>query len=242
MLAGDEELIELGDLGGPTEHRPRTAGGRSRTFSHATECRWGPGRATPAGGCKRQPQILERDFDAAVQEILPPSHVPSDAELFRDLMDRFTILAEACARFSQDVYRKTGTSIEPMSEDTVGRMLKITQSVFGKRSLEALAIVYMNRTVGVEGLKRALGPIRSSFLKMRLRQLEAEGLIQRDDASKTSDEARYSLTYKGQMIARLGEPVLLYLRLADGWRNPAPPATAHEDRESSPANGTAERT
>jgi len=177
-----------------------------------------------------------------VQAVLPPIQVPSDDELFRDLMDRFTVLAEACARFSQDVYRKTGTSVEPMSEDTMRRNLKITQSVFGKRSLEALAIVYMNRSVGMEGLKRALGPIRASFLKMRLRQLEAEGLIQRDDASKASDEARYSLTYKGEMIARLGEPVLLYLRLADGWRNPAPPATTRADAESGSAKPTAERT
>src|SRR2546426_524840 len=31
---------------------------------------------------------------------------------------------------------------------------------------------------------------------------------------------RFSLTHKGIVIARLGEPVFLYLRLAEGWNTP----------------------
>ena len=45
---------------------------------------------------------------------------------------------------------------------------------------------------------------------------------------------RYTLTHKGTMIAKLGEPVFLYLRLADGWMKPVvleepPPPEETED-------------
>ena len=137
-------------------------------------------------------------------------------------MDRFTVLAETCARFSSDVYRRAGTPIEANVEGTIERNLRIARSVFGNQSLETLAVIYLHDLVGFEELKSAIGPISFTFLRGKLRQLEKGGFIQRDDANKDSAGARYSLTHKGNMIARLGEPVFLYLRLADGWGTSSP--------------------
>ena len=171
-----------------------------------------------------------------MEEILLRPKTPTDDQLFRELMDRFTVLAEGCFRFSQEVYRRAGTSLETETAETVERNLKIARAVFERRSLETLAVVYMYDSIGFEDLKKALGPISFAFLRGKLRQLEKGGFVQRDTASGGSGNARYSLTHKGRMIARLGEPVFLYLRLADGWRRPAtrPAAQPESDGDPSP--------
>ena len=142
----------------------------------------------------------------------------SDGELFRNLMDRFTVLAETCARFSAEVYRRTGTPIEADVEGTVRRNVEIAETVFGKWSLEILAAMYLVKSIGVSDLKKALRKISDPILKKKLRSLEKAGLIQRQPSGYASSEAQYYLTHKGLMITRLGEPVFLYIRLADGWR------------------------
>ena len=174
-----------------------------------------------------------------MEEVLhPPSQRSSDERLFRDLMDRFTVLAEACARFSQEVYRRTGTSPGKDTKEMVERNLVIARDVFAKQSLETLATIYLYNSVGFEELRSSLGPVSFTFLRGKLRQLEKAGFVQRDDASK-GQSARYSLTHKGKMIARLGEPVFLYLRLAEGWREDAPEHVQEKPNES-PAPGEAE--
>jgi len=148
-------------------------------------------------------------------------------------MDRFTVLAEMCARFSQEVYRRTGTSVERDTGDMIDRNLKIARSVFGKQSLETLATIYLYDSVGIEELRKTLGPMSFVFLRRKLRELERDGFVQRGDGSRGGMDVRYSLTHKGKMIARLGEPVFLYLRLAAGWRHPA--AEPKEAREGTTA-------
>ncbi len=144
----------------------------------------------------------------------------ADHNLFRELMDRFTILADTCARFSQEVYRRSGTPIESDVEGTVKRNLTIAKTVFAKWSLEILAVIYLNRRIGFPELQRALGDISVRVLTGKLRDLEKVGLVQREVSGGKTAGTRYYLTHKGLMITRLGEPVFLYLRLADGWRYP----------------------
>src|SRR6266566_2617866 len=57
-------------------------------------------------------------------------------------------------------------------------------------------------------------------LSGKLQGLEAVGLVEHAGPFGHPTEARYSLTHKGVVITRLGEPVLLYLRLAEGWTAP----------------------
>src|SRR3989442_5632102 len=191
------------------------------------------------GGCKRYYQIAEPDFLEAVEEILRlPSSRSSDEQLFRDLMDRFTVLAEACSRFSQEVYRRTGTSPEADTKEMIERNLEIARSVFGKQSVETLATIYLYNAVGFAELRSTMGPISFTFLRGKLRQLEKAGFVQRDNAAR-GQNARYSLTHKGKMIARLGEPVFLYLRLVGGGRDPAPESTPPVKPGAGPAPGGA---
>ena len=140
-----------------------------------------------------------------------------DVRLFQDLMNAFTVLSEACARFSQEVYRKTGVSPEKDLEGTVRRNVKIAQTVFAEGAIEILAAVYFTGSIAFADLQRALGDISATLLSARLQELEKMGLLQRDERSKAPVEAHYTLTHKGLLVSHLGEPVFLYLRLAEGW-------------------------
>jgi len=53
-----------------------------------------------------------------------------------------------------------------------------------------------------------------------MRVLEAAGLVESASSFGQLDPTRYSLTDKGTIIARPGEPVFLYPRLAEGWTAP----------------------
>ncbi len=145
-------------------------------------------------------------------------------------MDRFTVLAETCARFSQDVYRWTGARPDVDIDDTIRRNLRIVRTIFGKWSLEILAIIHFDRSASFLQIKKALGRITRPVLSAKLRELERAGLVQRSSATARPTASRYTLTHKGLMITRLGEPVFLYLRVASGWRG-------HTERE--PAEATA---
>ncbi len=117
---------------------------------------------------------------------------PKDEHIFRDLMERFAVLSEMCFRFSQDI-------------------------VFGDRFIEILATIYLKKAVDAQELATILGDFPKTEMSRKLRVLESAGLVERGHSFEDPDSARYSLTHKGTVIARLGEPVFLYLRLAEGW-------------------------
>src|SRR2546427_1811301 len=95
----------------------------------------------------------------------------AQSRVLRDLVE------EACARFSQEVYRRTGTSPEADTKEMIERNLEIARSVFGKQSLETLATIYLYSSVGFAELRSALGPISFTFLRGKLRQLEKAGFV-----------------------------------------------------------------
>ena len=173
---------------------------------------------------------------------IPPAlaGLPSDDRLFRELIARFTVLAETCARFSSEVYRSSGTRREANLEDTVRRSLKIARTVFGTWSIEILSVIHLNQSVAFAQIKKTLGRIKGSTLSAKLRQLEKAGLVQRDGMTRKAPQSRYSLTHKGLMIARLGEPVFLYLRVADGWRGPGATPAPDQDQETDLVANTAD--
>lgn len=192
--------------------------------------------SSPPAQNEHEAETAERDQGGRTSRLA--SWSSTDEHLFRDLMDRFTILAETCARFSQEVYRRSGTVLDSEIEATVRRNLKIARTIFARWSMDILAVIYLTRSIGFPELKASLGRISSSVLRSKLRQLEEMGLIQREDLSKPSVERRYSLTHKGLMIARLGEPVFLYLRLSSGWRNPPPTEKEVEELVGRPTTAT----
>jgi len=153
----------------------------------------------------------------------PGTGLSSDDEhLFRDLLERFAVLAETCFRFSRGIYLRVSGSPEPNTEDAVRRNLSIARRVFAEGLLEILA-----------ELQGTLGGTSAELLRRKLRILQASGLVQTAAPYERADQAHYTLTHKGTIIARLGEPVFLYLRLAEGWIKSAIEETATAETEAS---------
>ena len=155
------------------------------------------------------------------QTATPPVRLtPQDELLFRELMERFAVLSEMCFRFSQDIYLRTGTAPGMDVDETIRRNLSIARRVFGNRFLEILATIYLKKSVAARDLAAVLGGFTTTELARKLRMLEQAGLVETGPSFGRPESTRYSLTHKGTVIARLGEPVFLYLRLAEGWTTP----------------------
>lgn len=90
--------------------------------------------------------------------------------------------------------------------------LRIAKTVFGKWSLEILVLLYTMKELGFEKVRKSLGGISPRVLSEKLKQLEGEGLMKRDVISVSPPRVSYTLTEKGLIVARLGEPVFLFLR------------------------------
>lgn len=190
-----------------------------------------------------KPRVI-RGHAASGTAATPPGRMtPQDELIFRDLMERFAVLSEMCFRFSQDIYLRTGTAPGMDIEETIRRNVSIARRVFGDRFLEILATIYLKKSVGVGELAATLGQFSVPELSRKLRVLESGGLVESGPSFRQPDLIRYSLTHKGTVIARLGEPVFLYLRLAEGWTTAAPEVRptveAHAADESEAYEATA---
>jgi DNA-binding HxlR family transcriptional regulator len=95
---------------------------------------------------------------------------------------------------------------------TVKDNLDIMKKVFGKWSLEILMSTYSMKSVGFGDLRRVLNGISSRVLSKKLKDLEGLGLLQRSVIESRPPRVRYSLSERGEVLAKLGEPVILYLR------------------------------
>jgi len=145
---------------------------------------------------------------------------PHDEQIRKELMERFAVLAEVCSRFSRDIYLRSGGPTELDNEETIRRNASIARRDFGDRLVEILTVVYFKRSVGFPELLKLLGGMSRRDLTRKLQILQAQGLVESAGPFRSNTAARYSLTHKGALITRLGEPVLLYLRLAEGWTTP----------------------
>jgi DNA-binding HxlR family transcriptional regulator len=128
----------------------------------------------------------------------------------RDLLrERFREFSESASRFSRGIEpipSRTGLA------ETADLNLRIARTVFGKWSLEILVLLYTMKRLGFEEARRSLGKISSRVLSEKLKQLEGEGLVLRGVVSSSPPRVSYALTEKGLIVARLGEPVFLFLR------------------------------
>jgi DNA-binding HxlR family transcriptional regulator len=92
---------------------------------------------------------------------------------------------------------------------------RITETVDAFRPLfapwnaEIVFSLYMNGAQRFNALKRALGGISSRVLTDKLRHLEAERLLAREEREEA---AVYALTPHGERVARLLHPLVFYLR------------------------------
>jgi len=125
----------------------------------------------------------------------------------------FAALAAICHRFSEEFAHDASVPFPAVLRESVKENLKIIETVFAKWSLDILMVTYLHEAVGFQELKASLGSISSRVLSVRLRQMEALGLLLREVTNEHPPRTRYSLTPDGLTVARLGEPVFLFLRM-----------------------------
>jgi DNA-binding HxlR family transcriptional regulator len=129
------------------------------------------------------------------------------------------VFSESASKFSRGVEPlPSGTGIA----QTADLNLRIARTVFGKWSLEILVLLYTMKRLGFEDTRRSLGKISSRVLSEKLKQLEAEGLVLRGVISANPPRVSYALTEKGLIVARLGEPVFLFLRHEESTHSDRP--------------------
>ena len=128
---------------------------------------------------------------------------------------RFSDLVDTCSRFARDIVRDAGWSGGSAALfDPVIMNMEIARTVFGKWSLDILTLLYMRQSAGFQEIRRGLGRISSRVLSSKLARMQETGLIRRDVKPTRPPRVSYSLTDHGLTVAKLGEPVFLYLRLS----------------------------
>jgi DNA-binding HxlR family transcriptional regulator len=122
---------------------------------------------------------------------------------------RFREFSESASKFSREV----APSLSRVdTTEAAEANLRIAKTVFGKWSLEILVLLYSMKELGFEKIRKSLKGISPRVLSEKLKQLEGEGLVRRDVLSVSPPRVSYRLTEKGLIVARLGEPVFLFLR------------------------------
>jgi DNA-binding HxlR family transcriptional regulator len=130
---------------------------------------------------------------------------------------RFAELVETCSRFSREILRDSGWNGGSIALlDPVAMNVEIARTVFGKWSLDILTLLYMRQGAGFQEIRRGLGRISSRVLSSKLTRMQETGLIRREVQPSRPPRVTYSLTDRGLTVAKLGEPVFLYLRLSTG--------------------------
>ena len=94
--------------------------------------------------------------------------------------------------------------------------LKLAKTVFSKWSIEILTILYSVRSASYGDLKRGLKGVSSRVLSEKLKKLEVGGLITRAIIEGRPPRTTYTLTDDGITVAKLGEPVFLFLGYKEG--------------------------
>ena len=143
------------------------------------------------------------------------ARVDSQAER---LERRFSDLVDTCSRFSREIVRDVGWNGGSAAVfDPSAANGEIARTVFGKWSLDILTLLYMRQSAGFQEIRRGLGRISSRVLSSKLTRMQETGLIRRDVKPTRPPRVAYSLTDQGQTVAKLGEPVFLYLRLSGAF-------------------------
>lgn len=134
---------------------------------------------------------------------------PNAADPLEVRLRRF---AEEARKFSKEFSQAAGRPFirDPVRSAT--RNVHLTRSLFAKWSIEILFALYALRELGFQELKDTMGSITPRVLSQRLRSLEERGLVARKVLATRPTRVHYSLTEDGLLLARIGEPVFLFLK------------------------------
>jgi DNA-binding HxlR family transcriptional regulator len=147
--------------------------------------------------------------------IRPIVHAQLSA-LFEDFADR-------SIEFSRQIIERSGRDASMASGENARLNLQVARTVFGKWSVEVLTFLYSRPKSRFQEIKNALADISARVLSLKLARLEDLGLVHRAVLDTRPPAVQYSLTDQGRQLAKLGEPVFLYLRLTEGLLGSARP-------------------
>ena len=131
----------------------------------------------------------------------------------QSLEKEFEAFSQKALDFVRRVSAEGGISYRG-DEGAVVANLSITKKVFSKWSIEILMSTYSLESVGFGDLRRLLNGISSRVLSKKLKDLEELGFLRRNVIETRPPKVRYTLSKEGEMLAKLGEPVIIYLRQA----------------------------
>jgi DNA-binding HxlR family transcriptional regulator len=127
----------------------------------------------------------------------------------------FQEFRESAVRLAERVndldHRARDDPVEAARQD-----LRLLRTIFGKWSPEVLVALHAAPAEGFESLRRNLVGISPRVLSLKLKELESNGMVQREVVDARPPRVRYTLTQRGWTVAWLTQPVLLYLRHSQG--------------------------
>lgn len=129
---------------------------------------------------------------------------------FREFAESATAFVKRASALGAVSYRgETGS---------VKHNVSVAKKVFSKWSVEIILTTYSLKSAGFGDLKRLLSGITSQVLSRKLRDLEELGFIKKEVIRVRPQKVKYSLSGRGELLAKIGEPVILYLRESIGQR------------------------
>ena len=135
----------------------------------------------------------------------------SSAANAESLEKKFSEFGDASSEFVKMVSAEEGFSYRG-EVSSVEDNLNLMKKVFGKWPVEIILSTYPLKSVGFRDLGRLLVGISSRVLSKKLKDLEELGFLKRNVISSRPPKVKYTLSRKGELVAKLGEPVILYLR------------------------------
>lgn len=133
-----------------------------------------------------------------------------------DLAVKFAEFAEDASRFSKEIADAASMHHPEDIARNVGFNLEVAKTVFGKWSVDILTLIHAHKTLGYQEILRAMPGMSARVLSDKLSRLQELGLVHREVLDTKPPRVRYSFTEKGLRVAKLGEPVFLYLRFTEG--------------------------
>ena len=155
------------------------------------------------------PSLLAKD--ERLPSVPPPVPAPHKSPREESLERKFVEFGEAASAFVKQV--STAGPVSYRGETSSVKVnVNITKKVFSKWSIEILMSTYSMKSVGFGDLKRLLSGISSRVLSKKLKDLEELGFVRREVIGSRPPKVKYTLSKRGEVLARLGEPVVMYLR------------------------------
>lgn len=136
----------------------------------------------------------------------PPTGRPAEVEA------QFAQFSELCAAFSRMMLSRQGLRDDVGRQEDVARNLFVARTIFGKWGMEIMIVLYGKPDgLGFEVLRHSLQGISPRVLSQKLKSMENQGLVTRNVVGVQPFRVSYNLTHRGGVMARMAEPLFLFL-------------------------------